>query len=570
MPSLPRGWTLAFALTTSFSAQAASLPPSPGDRDFQRDRQQQLLREQQQRLDDLQQLPGKAAPQATAPAPSDSRCFAIREITLDGAAHLDGGARERLLAPYRGQCLGVGQLNALLKAITDHYLARGFVTSRAYLPQQDLSSGSLKIVVVEGRLEGFVESFDESAVASPRELGMGFPGHAGEVLNLRELEQLVDQVNRLPSRQAQLELVPGNEVGGSRVQLKGERAKPWRVSAFRDNSGDASSGEQQAGLGLDWDSPLGLADQFGLRMGQDVVSDHWKHSDNQALFYSLPYGWWTFRYSYNQSYYRTRNQGSGFAFKFDGDSQSHQLGAERVLHRDSLSKTAVNFGLAHVRSNNFIDDEKLDVSSSRISEGQLGFNHGRRIGSAFVNLDAGWQQGLGALGAQGEHDPQPGQPHARYDKYTLTLSYLQPFQLWGENFSFDALATAQKSEDVLYSPQRISLGGLNSVRGFKDQSLSGDSGYYWRNQLRWRRPVTWTALQPWLQEYGLGYGYDFGAIEHGRYNAGASGRLSGHAVELNARGQYLAATLSFARSLERPSALERREHPVYFRVDLFF
>ena len=49
-----------------------------------------------------------------------------------------------------------------------------------------------------------------------------------------------------------------------------------------------------------------------------------------------------------------------------------------------------------------------------------------------------------------------------------------------------------------------------------------------------------------------------------------SGRLSGHAVEFNARGQYLAATLSFARSLERPSALERREHPVYFRVDLFF
>ncbi|MCD2980993.1 hypothetical protein K4W79_00040, partial [Pseudomonas aeruginosa] len=40
-----------------------------------------------------------------------------------------------------------------------------------------------------------------------------------------------------PSRQAQLELVPGSEVGGSRVRLKGERDKPWRVSATRNNDG---------------------------------------------------------------------------------------------------------------------------------------------------------------------------------------------------------------------------------------------------------------------------------------------------------------------------------------------
>ena len=62
--------------------------------------------------------------------------------------------------------------------------------------------------------------------------------------------------------------------------------------------------------------------------------------------------------------------------------------------------------------------------------------------------------------------------------------------------------TGQRSEDVLYGPQRISIGGLSSVRGFKEQSLSGDSGGYWRNQLRWRRPVTWEALRPFVHEYG--------------------------------------------------------------------
>jgi len=173
---------LGTALSIALPAGAASLPTTPGDRDYQRDRQEQLLREQQKRLEELQQLPGKAAPQKPAEQPAETRCFTVKTITLEGAEHLDAAARERLLAPYRGKCLGVAQLNALLKAITDQYLARGFVTTRAYLPQQDLSGGNLKIIVVEGRLEGF----DESAVASPRELAMGFPGKAGEVLNPRK------------------------------------------------------------------------------------------------------------------------------------------------------------------------------------------------------------------------------------------------------------------------------------------------------------------------------------------------------------------------------------------------
>ncbi|MCO7504905.1 MULTISPECIES: ShlB/FhaC/HecB family hemolysin secretion/activation protein [Pseudomonas] len=557
---------LAFGLALlPFFASADPLQ-TPGDRDLIRDRQERLLQEQRKRLQELQSLPGRAAPQVPASTPEDTRCFTIRHIVLEGAEHLGEREQRRLLEPYEGQCLGVGQLNALLKVVTDHYLNRGYITTRAYLPQQDLSSGTLQITVVEGRLDGL----DSSSLASPRELAMAFPGTTGEVLNLRELEQLVDQLTRLPSRQAQLELVPGDEVGSSRVQLQGQRDKPWRVSATRNNDGDRSSGEQQMGLGLDWDSPLGLADQFSLRANQDAVSDHWRHSDSQYLNYSVPWGWWTFTYSYNQSYYRTRDDSSGFPFKLDGDSQMHQLRVERVIHRDALSKTAVNLGISHLRTNNYLDDSLIDVSSTRLSESQLGVNHGRRIGTAFLNLDAGWQQGIGAFDAQGAGDPHGTEPVARYNKYSLTLSYLQPFTLWGEAFSFDSLATGQRSEDPLYSPQRISVGGLNSVRGFKQQTLTGNSGGYWRNQLRWRRPVSWAPLQPFVQEYGAALAYDVGVIKGDHNNPDTHGRLSGNAVELNLRGQYFAASVSFARSLQRPDSLERREHPIYVRMDAFF
>ena len=540
---------------------------NPGDQELIRDRQNRLLEEQHRRLEELKELPGKEAVPTAPSAPVDTRCFPIKDIELKGADSLSASERERLLKPYIGQCLGVSQLNELLKVITDYYIEKGLVTSRAYLPQQDLSAGHLKVLVVEGKLEG-LKGADGSQL-SDRELAMSFPGKTGELLNLREIEQLVDQLNRLPSNQAQMELAPGKAVGGSEVLVKNTPLKPWRASLSRDNDGQKSTGEQQWNTGLEWDSPLGLADQLMLRGGHDAVSDHQHTSKNAMLYYNLPWGWWNFSYTYSQSEYRSQAEANGFDFKQTGDSQNHQLRAERVIHRDALSKTSLNAGLAHLRTNNFIEDNRLDTSSNRLSEAQFGINHGRRIGSAFINADLGLLNGIGAFDAQSNGHPGPGEPEARYRKYTATVSYLQPFTLWGESFSFTSLATGQRSEDLLFSPQRMSLGGLSSIRGYKDQSLSGDSGGYWRNDLRWSRPVTLDWLHPVFAEYGTSLGYDQGVIRGDRFNGDQHGRMSSNSVELFARGQHLAASVTFAHSLERPDALTEREAPIYFRLDLF-
>ena len=87
-------------------------------------------------------------------------------------------------------------------------------------------------------------------------------------------------------------------------------------------------------------------------------------------------------------------------------------------------------------------------------------------------------------------------------------------------------------ESTLFSPQRTSLGGLSSIRGYKDQSLSGDSGGYWRNDLRWARPVSAEWLRPVFAEYGTSLGYDQGVIRHGRYNAEQHGRMTSNSLEL--------------------------------------
>ncbi|PRB95164.1 ShlB family hemolysin secretion/activation protein, partial [Pseudomonas cedrina] len=56
-------WTrllLCTFLLTCMGLNSASAAPTPGDQDLIRDRQNRLLEEQQRRLQELQDLPGKA------------------------------------------------------------------------------------------------------------------------------------------------------------------------------------------------------------------------------------------------------------------------------------------------------------------------------------------------------------------------------------------------------------------------------------------------------------------------------------------------------------------------------
>ncbi|MBI6621513.1 ShlB/FhaC/HecB family hemolysin secretion/activation protein, partial [Pseudomonas corrugata] len=113
------GTRLVVASLYFLAMDIAVAAPTPGDTDLIRERQDRLLEEQRRRLEQLKELPGKPATPQAPVAPTDNRCFPIKTIELKGADALSERERQRLLAPYINQCLGVPQLNELLKTITD-------------------------------------------------------------------------------------------------------------------------------------------------------------------------------------------------------------------------------------------------------------------------------------------------------------------------------------------------------------------------------------------------------------------------------------------------------------------
>ncbi|WP_375617248.1 POTRA domain-containing protein, partial [Bartonella sp. AP58NXGY] len=94
------------------------------------------------------------------------------------------------------RCLGIAEINKVLKAVTKLYMKRGYIAVRAYLPEQDLRGGRLKIVVVEGQVEDITLEGHKVERQSQGEIITAFPNLVGQPAHLRSIEQGLDQINR--------------------------------------------------------------------------------------------------------------------------------------------------------------------------------------------------------------------------------------------------------------------------------------------------------------------------------------------------------------------------------------
>src|SRR5699024_1866363 len=131
----------------------------------------------------------------------------------------------------------VSQIERLIWQVNDKLRADGFITSSAYLDEQDISTGSLTISIFTGKIETITLDGKQ-----PRILTMVFPQLIEKPLNLRDLEQGLEQLNRLTTQRIDIDIEPGQKNGYSAIVLRTVTAR-WPVSATLsfDNSGQQST-----------------------------------------------------------------------------------------------------------------------------------------------------------------------------------------------------------------------------------------------------------------------------------------------------------------------------------------
>ena len=544
------------ALLTSGTAQA--VPLSPADRNTIQQQQQQLLQENQRQREELERsvvLPGSAKP-VNVPS-TQGPCFVISRIELSGATLFSPSAKKSLIAPWVNQCLDIARLNTLTNAISDWYISRGYITSRAFLTEQDLSSGVLHLTVLEGKLQQI-----RLEGVPARTLKMTFPRLEGKILNLRAIEQGMEQLNRVRQRPVEIEILPGDTQGYSIVNLTATPEFPLNASASFDNSGQKSTGTGQLSGALYGNNLLGLADKWFIGGGRSSDFSNSHDAQNFAAGLSVPYGYGLLDYSYSWSNYLSTLDNNGYLWQSTGDSETHRLSGSWVLFRNGDIKTGVSLGVTHRINHNYLDNVLLATSSRKLSSLSLGINHTQKIASGVATFNPTFTQGVPWFGAENDNDKHGDVPKAEFRKWSINSSFQRPVtdKLWWLSSVY-----FQWSPDRLYGSERLTLGGESSVRGFKEQYLSGDNGGYWRNELNYS-----LFTLPWVGDIGAMASIDGGWLKKDGFDRYASGTLWGAALGLTSANRWLTSQFTLGTPLDYPAWLAPDHLIINYRVSVAF
>jgi hemolysin activation/secretion protein len=469
------------------SAQAV---PDPAIELRRQQEREQAIRIQQESKPDVRLIAPALADISKLPS-DETPCFPISSVVLspDSPSTFEW-ILDRLAGPSKddspiGRCLGAKAINTLLKRGQDAAIAKGFVTTRLLAQPQDLKTGKLVLSVVPGRIRTIrIDRADEVAHAP---LVSAFPMKAGDLLNLRDIEQALENFKRLPTVEADFKIEPGQQPGESDIVVSWRQAKAWRLSTSLDDSGSQNTGKYQAGVTLAYENALGLSDMAYVTLNRNAAKGAAPANggtEGLVVHYSLPYGYWAFAATASQSKYQQTVEGKYENYAYSGDSSNWELKASRLLYRDAIHKLGVSIKLQKRGSHNFIEDTEIEVQRRSVASIEVGLNH--KAGWRWGSLDATlvYRQGLKGLGTLEAPEESFGEGTSLFKVVVADVALQVPFEAAGQKIKYLGSIKAQFNNTPLTPQDKFSIGSRSTVRGFDgEMNLIAERGVVLRNEL---------------------------------------------------------------------------------------
>ena len=391
-------------------------------------------------------------------------------------------------------------------------------------------------------------------------------------LNLRDIEQGLDQLNRLPSNRAAMRIEPGGAPGTSRVLISNVQERTWRPYVGYDNLGQDVTGRTQYTLGLEKDNFIGCNDQVAVYYTGAMPRGYGPNNNETEGFsesltglFSLPFGYWLLSGSASTFSYSTQLLGVNQSYTSKGTTVAARFALDRVVWRDADSKLSLGAFYQYRDVDNYIEDARLLASSYRLSSSGFALAYTRRLlgGVLSLSLEQAW--GMPGMSEGIPFDSPSSAPKTNFSKSSGSLFWHYPFEFFQQNFSWTLSARGQVADVTLYSSERIYLGGMYSVRGFEVSALGGDQGGFVRNEIAWNPPREWLLPdKKFVSDIQLFGAYDAGGIIRDNADHYERGHVSGVAFGVRAVGA-LTFELAYAHPLETPSFVrESEKHDVWY------
>lgn len=573
---------LAATLFFPLLAQAQQVQELVNQQDWVSRQQQKKIaddkRSRQQAADRREQDRNKQELVDEEPTLVDDRvmeCSPVTTIYLVGANSISQNQQQKLTAPFMGRCLEPKVLTEVITTLKTYYKAQGYATPQVSLLKQNLQTGVLELKILEKKIDQII--LNDNSFTDKMQKLTAFGNIEGKNMKFKDIDQGLNQINRLPSNNATItKMEPSAKEGETKVYIANEKAFPARATLGYDSLGNEYTGIYRTSFSGGVDNLLFLNDAINLSYTANLNDD--RHVRNNKSFtgdFSVPFGYNTFSYDYSRSEFM-KFVTSG---EFSGYNNSNNFTLDRVLFSQGDLSISGNSSLNIKSAASSLNHQEIEISKRNLSIASIEFT----ISNSFKNgtdiyLRPTYSQGLKILDAKKDsQDLSSGTPRAQFQRAKFYATISKTFTIP----KLDApviLATemdSQFSNDVLFGSEQFSVGGYDSVRGFRDTYLTGDKGYYFRNSANFN---VGSLILPLINQENLGYltrlnkfkiepFYDYGHVQT-KHNSNG-GRLAGTGVKTSFDSKYFSASLTYSVATNRSKLLNagiKENKMIYFEL----
>lgn len=558
---------LPLVLCLAWPVFAQQSRPEPDAQEFLRQQERErALREQQQTTPDVRLERPVTELEERLPQ-DETPCFNITRITLEGdsASRFQWALRAANPAtdPAIGRCLGAEGINMTMKRVQNAIVARGYVTTRILAAPQDLQTGHLVLTVIPGRIRS-IRMTEES---SPRAtLWNALPANPGDILNLRDIEQALENLKRVPTAEADIQITPATDPeaqpGESDLVISWQQGFPFRLNLSADDSGSRSTGKYQGNVTVSYDHVLTLNDLFYVSFNQDMGGGYSgnRGSDGHTVHYEIPYGYWLLGVTAGSHDYHQTVAGTTQSYVYSGKSRTAEIQLTRLVYRDAVRKSNVYLQGWKRDNSSYVDDTEILVQRREMAGWEAGITHREFIGNATLDASVAYRRGTGALGAIPAPEEELGTGTSRPKIIKANAQLSIPFQIGEQSLRYQGSWRAQWNRTPLVSQDHFSIGGRFTVRGFDgEMSLAAERGWLIRNDLG----IILAGQELYL---GVDYGSVGGPTSHRLLGTELAGGVVG------VRGAYrnLNYDLFIGEPIKRPDHFQTKATVTGFSLNMQF
>lgn len=440
------------------------------------------------------------APPVRTPAPPPQvnglQGFELKEVRFAPTEAIGPAELRAVAAPYLNRRVEAADLAAFAKALQQLYVDRGFGLVAIALPSQNLTQGTLNVVIVEPRFGRVtLVQGSEPPINEARARGlMAYAGvQAGRPLNLKQLDRAMFSLNDLPGTGAKATLAPSGDEGVFDLVVETEGRRVWDMTLDFDNHGSRSTGIDRLGALMRWNNPLHIGDNLDLRL----LASERAGLTLGRLAYEAPLGDTPWRAMIGLSRVEYELGGSFSALQANGVATVRDAGVSYPLIRSRGRNLIVRLG---------VEDKVLEDRFDA-----LALRTGKRIrnlvaSAAFEDRDELWGGGFNGASLQAQvgrlridtdnvraEDAVLGAQATQGDfgKLNLQVSRLQAIS---QRVLLYAGLTGQWASKNLDGAEKLTLGGARAVRAYPTAEAPSDEGVVFSTELRCFVNPSWTVF----------------------------------------------------------------------------